>query len=147
MVCTWRPGSGYRLLILATFAAATNASYHRHRNLDCTLSPARPRSIFESFVSRLPERRTPRRSFVRTIYGSFLAHSIFADPWPGPDLIDKNSHEIRQDDDKTVYSTLEEIGDDLPDHSPRFILLSYPLTLVRRVHKSLTRAATLTTAL
>ncbi len=44
--------------------------------------------------------------------------------------MDKTTHEIRQDDDKTVYSTLEEIGDDLPDHSPRFVLLSYPLTLV-----------------
>ncbi|PMB71123.1 Actin-depolymerizing factor gmf1 [Beauveria bassiana] len=45
------------------------------------------------------------------------------------DLVDKNTQEIRQDDDKTVYNTLEEIGDDLPDHSPRFVLLSYPLTL------------------
>ncbi|KAK1767980.1 GMF family protein [Phialemonium atrogriseum] len=44
-------------------------------------------------------------------------------------LIDKTTHEIRQDDDKTVYKTLEEIADDLPDHSPRFVLLSYPLTL------------------
>ena len=47
------------------------------------------------------------------------------------DLIDKTTKEIRQDDDKVVYKTLEEIGDDLPDHSPRFVLLSYPLTLVR----------------
>jgi hypothetical protein len=46
-------------------------------------------------------------------------------------LIDKNTHEVRQDEDKVVYKSLEEIGDDLPDHSPRFILLSYPLTLVR----------------
>ncbi len=46
------------------------------------------------------------------------------------DLIDKKTHEIRQDDDKTVYKSLEEIGDDLPDHSPRYILLSYPMTLV-----------------
>ena len=46
------------------------------------------------------------------------------------DLIDKTTHEIRQDDDKTVYKSLEEIGEDLPDHSPRFVLLSYPLTLV-----------------
>lgn len=30
-----------------------------------------------------------------------------------------------------VYKSLEEIGEDLPDHSPRFVLLSYPLTLVR----------------
>ncbi|KAM0247746.1 hypothetical protein ACHAQJ_009732 [Trichoderma viride] len=44
-------------------------------------------------------------------------------------LIDKNTHEIRQDDDKTVYTSLEEIADDLPDHAPRYILLSYPLTL------------------
>ncbi|CAI0652479.1 unnamed protein product [Colletotrichum noveboracense] len=45
------------------------------------------------------------------------------------DYIDKNTHEIKQDDDKVVYKSLEEIGDDLPDHSPRFVLLSYPLTL------------------
>ncbi|KAH7017341.1 hypothetical protein EDB80DRAFT_874058 [Ilyonectria destructans] len=46
-----------------------------------------------------------------------------------PDMIDKNTHEIRQDDDKTVYTSLDEIADDLPDHSPRFVLLSYPLTM------------------
>ncbi|KEY74228.1 hypothetical protein S7711_00385 [Stachybotrys chartarum IBT 7711] len=44
-------------------------------------------------------------------------------------LIDKNTHEIRQDEDQVVYKSLEEIGDDLPDHSPRFVLLSYPLTM------------------
>ncbi|KAH8173276.1 cofilin/tropomyosin-type actin-binding protein [Sarocladium implicatum] len=44
-------------------------------------------------------------------------------------MIDKNTHEIRQDEDKVVYKSLEEIGDDLPDHSPRYILLSYPLTM------------------
>ncbi|TQN72217.1 Actin-depolymerizing factor gmf1 [Colletotrichum shisoi] len=43
--------------------------------------------------------------------------------------IDKTTHEIRQDDDKVVYKSLDEISDDLPDHSPRFVLLSYPLTL------------------
>lgn len=46
------------------------------------------------------------------------------------DLIDKNTLEIKQDEEKTVYKNLEDIGEDLPDHSPRFILLSYPLTLV-----------------
>jgi hypothetical protein len=46
------------------------------------------------------------------------------------DYIDKHSLEIKQDEDKTVYKDLEEIGEDLPDHSPRFVLLSYPLTLV-----------------
>lgn len=44
-------------------------------------------------------------------------------------FIDKQTKEIRQDDDKVVYKTLEDIGDDLPDHSPRYVLLSYPLTL------------------
>lgn len=46
------------------------------------------------------------------------------------DLIDKTTKEVKQDDDKTVYKSLDEIGEDLPDHSPRFILLSYPMTLV-----------------
>ncbi|EMR66190.1 hypothetical protein MGN70_003223 [Eutypa lata] len=43
--------------------------------------------------------------------------------------IDKKSHEIKQDEDKVVYKSLDEIADDLPDNSPRYILLSYPLTL------------------
>lgn len=47
------------------------------------------------------------------------------------DHIDKATKEIKQDEDKVVYESLEEIGEDLPDHSPRFVLLSYPLTLVR----------------
>lgn len=44
-------------------------------------------------------------------------------------MIDKATKEIKQDEDKTVYKSLDEIADDLPDHSPRFVLLSYPLTL------------------
>jgi len=44
-------------------------------------------------------------------------------------MIDKSTLEIKQDED-TVYKDLGEIGEDLPDHSPRFVLLSYPLTLV-----------------
>jgi hypothetical protein len=53
--------------------------------------------------------------------------------WPDnekTDLIDKHTLEIKQDEEQTVYKNLQEIGDDLPDHSPRFVLLSYPLTLV-----------------
>jgi hypothetical protein len=45
-------------------------------------------------------------------------------------MIDKNTLEIKQDEDKTVYKDLKDIAEDLPDHSPRFVLLSYPLTLV-----------------
>ena len=63
-------------------------------------------------------------------------HALINSYTPLPDLIDKNTKEIRQDDDKTVYKTLEDIGDDLPDHSPRFILLSYPMTLVRALFYS-----------
>jgi hypothetical protein len=59
----------------------------------------------------------------------------FAELTTATDLIDKNTHEVRQDEDKVVYKSLEEIGDDLPDHSPRFVLLSYPLTLVRLLRR------------
>lgn len=45
------------------------------------------------------------------------------------DQIDKNTLEIAQADDET-YTSIQELADELPDHSPRFILLSYPLTLV-----------------
>lgn len=46
------------------------------------------------------------------------------------DLIDKVTLEIRLDDEGIVYNDLEELGEELPDHAPRFVLLSYPLTLV-----------------
>lgn len=41
-----------------------------------------------------------------------------------------------------MYKSLEEIGEDLPDHSPRFVLLSYPLTLVRSVDHTSMKART-----
>lgn len=37
--------------------------------------------------------------------------------------------EIKQADDE-VYKDMSELADELPEHQPRFILLSYPLTLV-----------------
>ncbi|KAL9046178.1 MAG: hypothetical protein Q9214_000923 [Letrouitia sp. 1 TL-2023] len=42
--------------------------------------------------------------------------------------IDKQSLEIAQMGDE-VFTNIQELADELPDHSPRFILLSYPLTL------------------
>ena len=45
------------------------------------------------------------------------------------DQIDKHTLEIAQADEQT-YSNLQELGDELPGHSPRFVLLSYPTTLV-----------------
>jgi hypothetical protein len=50
----------------------------------------------------------------------------------GADQINKTSLEVTKVDDE-VYSNMQELADDLPDHSPRFILLSYPLTLVRTI--------------
>lgn len=53
------------------------------------------------------------------------------------DQINKNTLEISQADDD-VYSNMQELGDGLPDHAPRFVLMSYPLTLVgpaNRLHQ------------
>ncbi|KAF2103126.1 GMF family protein [Rhizodiscina lignyota] len=36
--------------------------------------------------------------------------------------------EIKQADDE-VYTDMDSIAEELPDHTPRFIVLSYPLTL------------------
>lgn len=47
----------------------------------------------------------------------------------GKDQIDKKTLEISKADDET-YTDLSLLGEELPDHSPRFILLSYPLTMV-----------------
>ncbi|KAI4850203.1 glia maturation factor beta [Aureobasidium sp. EXF-8845] len=44
------------------------------------------------------------------------------------DQIDKKTLEISKADDET-YTDLSLLGEELPDHSPRFILLSYPLTM------------------
>lgn len=46
-----------------------------------------------------------------------------------PDMIDTKTQEIKAAD-KETYTDMRDIGDELPDSSPRFVLLSYPLTLV-----------------
>ncbi|KAJ5279312.1 hypothetical protein N7478_004684 [Penicillium angulare] len=43
-------------------------------------------------------------------------------------IIDVKSQEIRPQDGE-VYSKMEDLADDLPESSPRYILLSHPLTL------------------
>ena len=45
------------------------------------------------------------------------------------DMIDAKTQEIKPANDET-YTDMLELADDLPDSTPRFILLSYPLTLV-----------------
>ncbi|KAE8348094.1 hypothetical protein BDV28DRAFT_144360 [Aspergillus coremiiformis] len=43
-------------------------------------------------------------------------------------VIDQKNQEIRPEDGE-VYTKMEDLVDELPESSPRFILLSYPLTL------------------
>lgn len=43
-------------------------------------------------------------------------------------MIDIKTQEIKAADDET-YSDMRDLGDELPESSPRFILLSYPMTL------------------
>lgn len=45
------------------------------------------------------------------------------------DQIDKSSLEICAADDE-IYEDLQTLAEELPEHSPRYILLSCPLTLV-----------------
>lgn len=44
-------------------------------------------------------------------------------------IIDGKNQEIRAQDGE-VYTNMEDLVDDLPETSPRYILLSHPLTLV-----------------
>ncbi|PWW76675.1 glia maturation factor beta, partial [Tuber magnatum] len=45
-------------------------------------------------------------------------------------MIDKETLEIKPKECKAeVFTSLREIPDGLPDHAPRFVLLSYPVTL------------------
>ncbi|RMY74682.1 hypothetical protein D0862_14070, partial [Hortaea werneckii] len=45
-----------------------------------------------------------------------------------PQAIDKSTMEIKQVDE-TIYSNMQDLSDELPDNSPRYVLLSYPLTM------------------
>ncbi|KAK2737426.1 hypothetical protein FQN57_007516 [Myotisia sp. PD_48] len=57
-----------------------------------------------------------------------LSTSRAKDPQAVIYSIDSKTQEIRAADD-TVYSQMDDLADELPDSSPRFIVLSYPLTL------------------
>ncbi|KAK5112590.1 hypothetical protein LTR62_003904 [Meristemomyces frigidus] len=57
-----------------------------------------------------------------------LSTSRAKDPQAVIYLIDKNNMEIKQADEE-VYKSIAELSDELPDNSPRYVLLSYPLTL------------------
>ncbi|KAE9967740.1 hypothetical protein BLS_006214 [Venturia inaequalis] len=57
-----------------------------------------------------------------------LSTSRAKDPQAVIYQIDKKTLEISQADDET-YTKVQDIADELPEHAPRFVLLSYPLTL------------------
>ncbi|KAK5689059.1 hypothetical protein LTR17_026560 [Elasticomyces elasticus] len=57
-----------------------------------------------------------------------LSTSRAKDPQAVIYQVDKSSMEIKQADDE-VYKDMQELSDELPDNSPRYVLLSYPLTL------------------
>ena len=46
------------------------------------------------------------------------------------DHVDKNDLQILQDDPPTTYNSLEDLADALPENTPRYVLLSYPMTTV-----------------
>ncbi|KAH1323498.1 hypothetical protein KXV22_006007 [Aspergillus fumigatus] len=58
-----------------------------------------------------------------------LGTSRAKDPQAVIYIIDSKTQEIRAEDGE-VYSKMQDLADELPESSPRFILLSYPLTLV-----------------
>lgn len=45
------------------------------------------------------------------------------------DEIDKKTYEIKQDDEAGVVESLEKLEEELPDNSPRYVVVSYPVTL------------------
>ncbi|TID26110.1 glia maturation factor beta [Venturia nashicola] len=74
--------------------------------------------------SRLYNISTPTKEKLRKFR---LSTSRAKDP-QAQDQIDKKTLDISQADDET-YTKVQDIADELPDHAPRFVLLSYPLTL------------------
>ncbi|KAF2838749.1 glia maturation factor beta [Patellaria atrata CBS 101060] len=69
-----------------------------------------------------PETHTALRKFR-------LGTSRAKDPQAVIYQIKKDTLEISQEENPETYTSLPDIAADLPDHTPRFILLSYPVTL------------------
>ncbi|KAK5134103.1 hypothetical protein LTR08_006993 [Meristemomyces frigidus] len=68
-----------------------------------------------------PETKTALRKFRLSTSRAKDAQAIIYE-------IDKSSMDIKRADDE-VYTSIQELSDELPDNTPRFVLLSYPLTL------------------
>lgn len=64
----------------------------------------------------------------------FNNHWMWVVAWQSRlDSVDAKTLEIKPASDET-YSDMLELADELPDSSPRFVLLSYPMTLVCPLH-------------
>ncbi|KAK6441477.1 hypothetical protein LTR95_002279 [Oleoguttula sp. CCFEE 5521] len=79
-----------------------------------------------SSESRLYTFSTPTKDKLRKFR---LSTSRAKDPQAVIYQIDKKTLEISQADDET-YTSMPDLSDELPDNSPRFVLLSYPITMV-----------------
>ncbi|RMX95788.1 hypothetical protein D0866_16464 [Hortaea werneckii] len=82
-----------------------------------------PKSSEARLYTFSPETKNALRKFR-------LGTSRAKDPQAVIYQIDKSTMEIKQVDE-TIYSNMQELSDELPDNSPRYVLLSYPLTMVR----------------
>ncbi|OQD76324.1 hypothetical protein PENDEC_c004G07183 [Penicillium decumbens] len=80
-----------------------------------------PRDSESRLYSFSPETREKLRKFR-------LSTSRAKDPQAIIYIIDKETQEIRPEDGE-VYTKMEDLADELPESSPRYILLSHPLTL------------------
>ncbi|OQO09629.1 hypothetical protein B0A48_05031 [Cryoendolithus antarcticus] len=78
-----------------------------------------------SSESRLYTFSTPTKDKLRKFR---LSTSRAKDPQAVIYQIDKKTLEISQADDET-YTSMPDLSDELPDNSPRFVLLSYPITM------------------
>lgn len=74
------------------------------------------------------ELKTLKQEYVCMLLTALALETVLADGLMPLDMIDNKTQEIKAADDET-YSKMLDLADELPDSSPRFILLSYPLTL------------------
>lgn len=116
-------------------------------NQDSTHSLRRRKTSSANSAWALPERRRPWRKYVsrssrRAPTSTTSSHCCTypmdkvlmyclcgANYLHFTDQIDIKTQEIKASSDET-YTDMLELADELPDSSPRYILLSYPLTLV-----------------
>ncbi|KAF2720619.1 hypothetical protein K431DRAFT_304265 [Polychaeton citri CBS 116435] len=90
-------------------------------------------STYEAMVRAYlaAEDRTSAKSVVREALSHGYPSAVAGKIADLKDLIDKKNMEIKPEDGQ-VYSNVQELADELPDNSPRYILLSYPITMVSR---------------